>query len=1014
MTSDGDTTPADDSPDLVSMPESGIPASSPLPFKPKGPKRWGVEPDWSKLPSTPRRRVVVDDGPAWGTSSMDARRLVSGTPDDVAPAAQPTTTAEPAPAWQTPGFAPEPDEDETFTGQPAEPDAVPLLEDDEGDEMFDEDEDDEEMQPAPETVTAPEPETDTAPVTAPVTEPAPVHGSPSEPGLAQTRSAEQRSTEEHSPHTPTDARETTDHPMADRRTLGTDEATATTQAAPAARTNHDPYGEDPYKDVPFFDEPVDDAWGEEMAAAAAGRVDPVDGRRTSGARGERVAAPAAPARPAAVRVRPGADEDLRPEAEAALRRLVGRDDAVLRDDQWTAIHALVAEQRRALVVQRTGWGKSAVYFVATSLLRARGSGPTIIISPLLALMRDQIAAAGRAGVRAATINSANVTEWDQIHEQISNGDIDVLLCSPERLNNPGFRDEVLPRLAADAGLVVIDEAHCVSDWGHDFRPDYRRIRTLLAELPEGIPVLATTATANARVTQDVAEQLEITGEGAGRSEVLVLRGGLDRESLHLNVLRLGDQPTRVAWLLEALRSTEGSGIVYCLTVSVAEQVAAQLKAAGLPVAAYTGRTDPTERESLEADLKANRVKALVATSALGMGFDKPDLGFVVHLGAPSSPIAYYQQVGRAGRGVDSALVVLLPGEEDQRIWEYFGSLAFPREDQVRATLDALSHGGTQSAQALETQVDLTRSRLEMMLKVLDVDGAVKRVKGGWESTGQGWTYEADRYARVEQARLAEQRTMLDYESTDGCRMAFLRRTLDDPDLRPDERCGRCDNCGGSTLPAAPTTEHVAQARKAMDVPGVVVEPRSMWPTGMATLGIDLKGKISPAEKTEPGRAVARLDGLGWSQPLRELFASTTPDGEVPVHLRRAAAQVLDAWDGLRVDGVVCVRSTTRPVLVEHLARGLAKYLDKPFVGFVGPLGGHEAPPRHDVNSAMRLAGVAQRLGLDLTPAASAGLAGRSILLVDDRVASGWTLAVAGRLLRQAGAGAVLPFVLAQQ
>ncbi|MBF0722476.1 RecQ family ATP-dependent DNA helicase [Sanguibacter inulinus] len=751
-----------------------------------------------------------------------------------------------------------------------------------------------------------------------------------------------------------------------------------------------------------------------MAAASAGRLDPVDGRRTSGARGERVAAPAAPARPAAVRVRPGADEDLRPEAEAALRRLVGRDDAVLRDDQWTAIHALVAEQRRALVVQRTGWGKSAVYFVATSLLRARGSGPTIIISPLLALMRDQIAAAGRAGVRAATINSANVTEWDQIHEQISNGDIDVLLCSPERLNNPGFRDEVLPRLAADAGLVVIDEAHCVSDWGHDFRPDYRRIRTLLAELPEGIPVLATTATANARVTQDVAEQLEITGEGAGRSEVLVLRGGLDRESLHLNVLRLGDQPTRVAWLLEALRSTEGSGIVYCLTVSVAEQVAAQLKAAGLPVAAYTGRTDPTERESLEADLKANRVKALVATSALGMGFDKPDLGFVVHLGAPSSPIAYYQQVGRAGRGVDSALVVLLPGEEDQRIWEYFGSLAFPREDQVRATLDALSRGGTQSAQALETQVDLTRSRLEMMLKVLDVDGAVKRVKGGWEATGQGWTYEADRYARVEQARLAEQRTMLDYESTDGCRMAFLRRTLDDPDLRPDERCGRCDNCGGSTLPAAPTTEHVAQARKAMDVPGVVVEPRSMWPTGMATLGIDLKGKISPAEKTEPGRAVARLDGLGWSQPLRELFASTTPDGEVPVHLRRAAAQVLDAWDGLQVDGVVCVRSTTRPVLVEHLARGLAKYLDKPFVGFVGPLGGHEAPPRHDVNSAMRLAGVAQRLGLDLTPAASAGLAGRSILLVDDRVASGWTLAVAGRLLRQAGAGAVLPFVLAQQ
>ncbi|MBI9115444.1 RecQ family ATP-dependent DNA helicase [Sanguibacter sp. YZGR15] len=737
--------------------------------------------------------------------------------------------------------------------------------------------------------------------------------------------------------------------------------------------------------------------------------------RTETAPGPGVGASAPPLPRGTARPVVGDEEDLREEAEAALRRLVGRDDARLRDDQWRAIDALVSEHRRALVVQRTGWGKSAVYFVSTALLRARGAGPTIIVSPLLALMRDQIAAAGRAGIRAATINSANVTEWDEIHARISAGEVDVLLCSPERLNNPGFRDEVLPRLAADAGLVVVDEAHCVSDWGHDFRPDYRRIRTLLAELPVGIPVLATTATANARVTADVAEQLETTGHEDARSDVLVLRGGLDRESLHLGVLRLGDQPTRVAWLLEFLAATDGSGIVYCLTVSVAEQVAAQLREAGVAVAAYTGRTDPTERESLEADLKENRVKALVATSALGMGFDKPDLAFVVHMGAPSSPIAYYQQVGRAGRGVDEAVVVLLPGEEDARIWEYFGSLAFPEERQVRATLDALERGGTQSAQLLETQVDLTRSRLEMMLKVLDVDGAVKRVKGGWESTGAGWTYDAERYARVEQARLAEQRTMVDYVSTDGCRMAFLRATLDDPELEAGTRCGRCDNCGGVTLPSAPTREHVAQARKAMDVPGVVVEPRRMWPSGMPGLGVELKGKIPPAEQARPGRAVARLDGLGWSQPLRELFAPGTPDGEVPVHLRKAAVQVLDAWpEGTTVDGVVAIRSTTRPELVSHLAQGLARYLGKPFVGTVGPSPEHEAPGRHDVNSAMRLAGVAQRLTLELSPAARTGLAGRSILLVDDLTASGWTLAVATRLLTEHGATGVQPFVLAQR
>lgn len=749
----------------------------------------------------------------------------------------------------------------------------------------------------------------------------------------------------------------------------------------------------------------------------------------------------------------GGPSTLREQAEAALRALVGREDAALREDQWTAIEALVAFHRRALVVQRTGWGKSAVYFVATSLLRARGAGPTIIVSPLLALMRDQIAAAARAGIRAVTINSANVTEWDQVHAQIAAGEVDVLLCSPERLNNPGFRDEVLPRLAADAGLVVVDEAHCISDWGHDFRPDYRRIRTLLADLPAGIPVLATTATANARVTRDVAEQLAVRADGTAADDVLVLRGGLDRESLHLAVLELADQPTRVAWLAETLQDVEGSGIVYCLTVSAAEQVAEQLRSAGLAVAAYTGRTDPTERESLEEDLKANRVKALVATSALGMGFDKPDLGFVVHLGAPSSPIAYYQQVGRAGRGVDDAVVVLLPGQEDRAIWDWFGSQAFPAEDQVRATLAALAGAGSPlSTAALETQVDLKRSRLETMLKVLDVDGAVRRVQGGWVATGREWAYDAERYARVEAAREAEQRAMLDYVATPGCRMAFLRAQLDDPELPDGWRCGRCDRCDGVNLPEPPDPEAVAAARAEMDRPGVEIEPRKMWPSGLASLGLELKGRLAAGELAEPGRAVARLDGLGWSGPLRDLLAPGAPDGEVPVPLRRAAARVLDDWDALReaaadggadgagggaavpgagdgadeaagdgggadaerrllVEGVVAVRSVTRPQLTYHLASGLAAYLSVPLIGAVGPVPGQEQPGRHDVNSAMRLAGVARRLRLELGEGALRGLPGRTVLLVDDWTESGWTLTVAARLLRQAGAARVLPFVL---
>lgn len=857
---------------------------------------------------------------------------------------------------------------------------------------------------------------------------------------------------------------------------------------------------DPYADLPFdpadeppLDDPYDAPWSEPAAQAAVGpgtdgapgQVDasaptpaPVSGPPSVAPAAELPTAPRSPAAGAAdgeaarraklAMLRGLLDgESLREDAETALRALVGRDDARLRDDQWRAIEALVAFRRRALVVQRTGWGKSAVYFVATKLLRERGAGPTVIVSPLLALMRDQVAAAARAGIRAVTINSSNVTEWDDVHAAIEAGQVDVLLCSPERLNNPGFRDEVLPRLAADAGLVVVDEAHCISDWGHDFRPDYRRIRTLLADLPSGIPVLATTATANARVTADVAEQLGVHADaaaapsGPGTSdEVLVLRGGLDRESLHLAVLPLPDQPSRVAWLTEALQDIDGSGIVYCLTVSAAEQVASQLRSAGLAVAAYTGQTDPAERERLEEDLKENRVKALVATSALGMGFDKPDLAFVVHLGAPSSPIAYYQQVGRAGRGVDSAVVVLLPGEEDRRIWEWFASTAFPPQAQVRTTLAALDGGGTQSVAQLETQVDLKRSRLEGMLKVLDVDGAVRRVKGGWESTGAPWEYDAERYARVEETRTAEQRAMLDYEATTGCRMAFLRAALDDPELEAGWECGRCDRCGGVTLPALPDAETVAAARADMDRPGVEVVARRQWPSGMDRLGLDVRGRIPAQEQAEPGRAVARLDGLGWSAPLRELFAPGAPDGETPVPLRRAAARVLDEWDALRapsqdgpaspsedgggtsvdgsagaagsagpgdgasdaaagaasarpllVDGVVAVRSVTRPVLTHHLATGLAAYLGRPLIGAIGPVPGREEPGRHDVNSATRLSGVAGRLQLELSPAALAGLAGRRVLLVDDWTESGWTLTVAARLLRRAGAAAVYPFVL---
>ncbi|WEH39303.1 RecQ family ATP-dependent DNA helicase [Streptomyces sp. AM 2-1-1] len=712
--------------------------------------------------------------------------------------------------------------------------------------------------------------------------------------------------------------------------------------------------------------------------------------------------------------------ELRTEADAILAELVGDPggSARLREDQWQAVSALVEDRRRALVVQRTGWGKSAVYFVATALLRRRGAGPTVIVSPLLALMRNQVDSAARAGIQARTINSANPEEWETIYGEVERGETDVLLVSPERLNSVDFRDQVLPRLAATTGLLVVDEAHCISDWGHDFRPDYRRLRAMLAELAPGVPVLATTATANARVTADVADQL-----GTGAGEALVLRGPLERESLRLGVVRLPDAAHRLGWLAEHLEELPGSGIIYALTVATAEEATAFLRQRGFTVASYTGRTENADRLQAETDLQENRVKALVATSALGMGFDKPDLGFVVHLGSPSSPIAYYQQVGRAGRGVAHADVLLLPGKEDEAIWRYFADTAFPPEPQVRQTLAALEGAGRPlSVPALEASVDLRRSRLETMLKVLDVDGAVKRVKGGWTATGSPWVYDAERYAWVARQRAAEQQAMRDYVSTSGCRMEFLRRQLDDEGAAP---CGRCDNCAGAWADSSVSAETLSGAAKELDRPGVEVEPRRMWPTGLPLLGIELKGRIPAKEQCSTGRALGRLSDIGWGNRLRPLLAENAPDGPVPDDVLRAAVDVLADWArsaggwasnspeaSARPVGVVAVPSLSRPQLVGSLAQGIAAVGRLPLLGaltYSGPEGAHTARRSNSAQRVRALTGaftVSDELKTAL--AASPG----PVLLVDDSTDSGWTLAVAARLLRRAGAEQVLPLVLA--
>ncbi|RNL81526.1 helicase-related protein, partial [Nocardioides marmorisolisilvae] len=484
--------------------------------------------------------------------------------------------------------------------------------------------------------------------------------------------------------------------------------------------------------------------------------------------------------------------------------------------------------------------------------------------------------------------------------------------------------------------------------------------------------------------------------------VLVLRGELDRESLSLAVLQLKRPEERLGWLADHLDELDGSGIIYTLTVAAASEIADFLRDRGHNVAAYSGQTETTERQVLEQDLLAGRLKALVATSALGMGFDAM-LGFVINVGAPASPVAYYQQVGRAGRGTDKATVLLLPAYEDRDIWRYFASLAFPPEQHVRTALSALeAHGGAMSTATLETFVELSRNRLEMMLKVLDVDGAVRRVQGGWTSTGQDWVYEQERYDRVAAARRDEQALMLEYIATDRCRMRFLREALDDPGATD---CGRCDNCVGLPVSADVSEASLRGAGERLARPGVAVQPRKLWPTALANLGIELSGKITGADE---GRVVARLTDLGLGQALRDVFRPGTPDAEVPAALVQGVLAALTDWQP-KPDGIVGFESRTHPMLVDSLVDGLSRVGRIPVLGRVVIRNDDIGPGQGATNSAQRVAAISRRCTLDAPE-----VAGKRILLVDDLIVSGWSMTLAAHWLREAGAEAVLPLALGSE
>ncbi|MCW5946275.1 MAG: RecQ family ATP-dependent DNA helicase [Fimbriimonadales bacterium] len=670
------------------------------------------------------------------------------------------------------------------------------------------------------------------------------------------------------------------------------------------------------------------------------------------------------------------------EAKEILRQAVGP-EAEFRDGQWDAIEWVLNPGARLLVVQKTGWGKSVVYFVATRLLRDRG--PALIISPLLALMRNQIELAARFGLRAASINSTNKGEWPHLVASVLNNGLDVLLVSPERLKDPAFREELLPYLENHISLLVIDEAHCISDWGHDFRPDYRRILSTVQRLKPEAAILGTTATANNRVIADIESQL---GDG-----LKIIRGPLMRESLKLSVFQMRDQAERLAWLAKYLPKFPGTGIVYTLTVNDANRVAAWLREQNIAAKAYHADQENETRQDLETEFRDNKVKALVATTALGMGYNKPDVGFVVHFQRPGSVISYYQQVGRAGREMKTAYCVLLEGGEDEEITSWFIDQAFPVAQVFEAVRRELAKGARTIGELLSL-LNFRRRKIEQAVELMDVEGAIRPVAGGWELVNPDWIYDWERSHEITMQRYEELAQMKAYGQHEGCRMEFLAKALDDPLA---SACGKCDNCKPHAAISIPR-DLVIAAQKFLKSDYHPISPRRMLPK-------ELHGrkKLTDDQKLLPGAALCVYNDAGWGVLVRDgKYHSKHYSDELVI----PSANVIRSFAHLP-DWVTWVPSSDsmHSQMMEDFARRLASELGIECQLAVRKITANR-PQKEMQNSERQLTNV---WGAFETVA---DIPDGVCLLVDDIVDSGWTLTAIGLKLCEAGAKGVIPFALA--
>jgi ATP-dependent DNA helicase RecQ len=676
--------------------------------------------------------------------------------------------------------------------------------------------------------------------------------------------------------------------------------------------------------------------------------------------------------------------DSRSQALAILTAGIG-EGAEFQPGQWEAIQSLLSAGSRHLLVQRTGWGKSVVYFVATRLLRDAGRGPTLIVSPLLALMRNQVETARRFGVVAANIDSTNREGWPRLTQEVRAGEIDALLVSPERLGNAEFRSDLLPHLEKTCALLVIDEAHCISDWGHDFRPDYRRIIRTVERLNPSASLMCTTATANERVIADIRAQL---GES-----LEVVRGTLMRESLRLTVVKMTDQAERLAWLAKMIPRFRRTGIIYTLTVNDTRRVAEWLRLNGADAYEYSAGLETAEREELESRFERNELKCLVATTALGMGYDKRDVEFVIHFQTPGSIINYYQQVGRAGRALTTAYGVLLVGEEDEEINEYFIRSAFPDRHCFDEVLAALRRSPG-NLDVLVARTNQPRGRVEKALKLLEVEEAIEKApKGSYRLVNEEWQYERLRSDQVTGQRRRELEQMKQYVETKACRMRYLAEALDDVSASD---CGKCDNCTSKRAPA-PDQDKVLEAIRFLKRDKQILSPKKFFPAGAEAEG---RKAIPREELVCEGAALSVYNDAGWGRLVREAKYSSRA---FPDDLVAPSVEVIRALS-VQPQWLCWVPSLKRGNLVPDFARRLAKELGIPAIDAVVKVKetGEQKEMQNSARQYSNVAGAFKVVKIGEGPC----------LLFDDVYDSGWTMTVIGIQLRRAGCPAVVPFALA--